>query len=120
MWVSSAYAMGDPAAGGGTGGLISLLPLVLIFVIFYFLLIRPQQKKVKQHKEMVAALRRGDRIVTSGGVVATVTKVIDDTYIQAEIAEAVKVRLVRGHVTEILSKTEPAAAKDDKTPSRRG
>jgi len=117
MWVSSAYAMSGGAEGGNP--LVSLLPLVLIFVIFYFLLIRPQQKKVKEHKEMVSALRRGDQVVTSGGVVGTVTKVIDDTYVQVEIAEGVKVRIVRGTVTEVLSKTNPAPAKEEKGRSRR-
>src|SRR3546814_2362725 len=86
MLISTAYAQ---AAGGGMAGfdLVSLLPLVLIFVVFYFLLIRPQQKKVKEHKAMVQALRRGDRVVTSGGIVGQVTKVLNDAELQVEIAE---------------------------------
>ena len=76
MLISPAYAQA-PGAGGGDV-LVSLLPIILIFVVFYFLLIRPQQKKVKQHRAMIEAVRRGDRIVTSGGIIGTVTKVISD------------------------------------------
>ena len=99
------------AAGGGAGALTSLLPLVLIFVVFYFLLIRPQQKKVKEHKAMVEALRRGDRVVTGGGLIGTVSKVINDGEVQVEIAEGVRVRIVRSMVQEVLSKTEPVSDK---------
>jgi preprotein translocase subunit YajC len=116
MFISTAYAQ---AAGGAPGlldgGLVSLLPLVLIFVVFYFLLIRPQQKKVKEHRAMVQALRRGDRVVTSGGVIGQVTKVLSDTELQVEIAEGVRVRVLRTAVNEVLSKTAPAdtRANDD-------
>ncbi|WP_282608383.1 preprotein translocase subunit YajC [Pelagibius sp. Alg239-R121] len=102
------------AAGGGASALTSILPLVLIFVVFYFLLIRPQQKKVKQHKAMVEALRRGDRVVTGGGMIGTVSKVINDTEVQVEISEGVRVRIVRSMVQEVLSKTEPVS---DKAPA---
>lgn len=112
MLISTAYA--QTAAGGGAGfDLVSLLPLVLIFVVFYFLLIRPQQKKAKEHKAMVQALRRGDRVVTSGGIVGQVTKVLNDAELQVEIAEGVRVRVVRTAVNEVLSKTAPAAAADN-------
>ena len=106
MFVSSAYAQ----AAGGPGGfdLVSLAPLVLIFVVFYFLLIRPQQKKMKAHKAMVAAVRRGDRVVTAGGIVGTVSKVLSDTELQVEIAEGVRVRVIRSTVTDVLAKTEAA------------
>jgi preprotein translocase subunit YajC len=105
MWISPAYAQ---AAGGGGGlDMAAFLPLILIFAVFYFLLIRPQQKKAKQHRELVSALRRGDRVVTTGGLIGTVSKVVSDTELQVEIAEGVRVRLVRGHVAEILSKTAP-------------
>lgn len=109
MLISTAYAQAAGGAGAGFD-LISLLPLVLIFVVFYFLLIRPQQKKVKEHRAMVQALRRGDRVVTSGGIVGQVTKVLSDTEIQVEISEGVRVRMVRSAVNEVLSKTAPAAA----------
>lgn len=84
------------------------VPLILIFAIMYFLLIRPQQKKVKTHQAMVAALRRGDLIVTQGGIVAKVVKVKDENEIEVEIATGVKVRVVKSTVAQVLSKTEPA------------
>lgn len=107
MFITPAHAQ---AAGGTLGGFdpFSLLPLVLIFVVFWFLLIRPQQKKVKQHREMVAAVRRGDRVLTAGGIIGTVTKVLNDTEVQVEIAEGVRVKVVRSTISEVLAKTEPA------------
>ena len=87
------------------GGFESLLPLVLIFVVFYFLLIRPQQKKQKQHREMLEALRRGDRIVTAGGIIGTITKA-NETELTVEIAEEVKVRVMRAMVSDVMVKTE--------------
>ena len=109
MWISPAYAQ---AAGDGGSGLFSLLPLVLIFVVFYILLIRPQQKKVKAHKMLVEALGRGDRVVTGGGLMGTVSKVIGDNELQVEIAEGVRVRVVRHTIQEVVSKSEPADKKD--------
>lgn len=112
MPISPAFAQG---AGGGPAGfdLISLLPLVLIFVVFYFLLIRPQQKKMKAHREMVAALKRGDKILTSGGIFGTVIKV-EENELLVEIAKDVRVRVARATVSDVLSKPEagraPAAA----------
>jgi preprotein translocase subunit YajC len=84
------------------------VPLILIFAIMYFLLIRPQQKKVKEHQAMVAALRRGDQVVTQGGVVGKVVKVKDDGEIEVEIADGVKVRVIQQTIQQVLSKTEPA------------
>ncbi|MCZ7675563.1 MAG: preprotein translocase subunit YajC [Roseovarius sp.] len=84
------------------------VPLILIFAIMYFLLIRPQQKKVKDHKAMVGALRRGDQVVTQGGMIGKVSKVKDDDEIEVEIAQGVKVRVVKSTVAQVLSKTEPA------------
>lgn len=111
MFVSSAWAQaaGD-AASGGPGALEALLPIVLIFVVFYFLLFRPQQKKMKQHREMLAALRRGDRIVTGGGIIGTITKIVDENEVQVEIAEGVRVRVQRPLIATVLAKTEPAPA----------
>ena len=83
-------------------------PLILIFAIMYFLLIRPQQKKVKEHQAMVEALRRGDQIVTQGGLIGKVSKVKDDNEIEVELAENVKVRVVKSTVAQVISKTEPA------------
>ena len=104
MFISPAYAQ----SAGGAGGIEAFLPLILIFVVFYFLLIRPQQKKAKVHREMLAAVRRGDKIVTGGGIEGTVSKVIDDSVVQVEIAEGLKVRVHRGMIASVLSKTEPA------------
>ena len=99
------------AAGGGFGGFdfMSLLPLVLIFGVFYLFLIRPQQKKAQQQKDLLSSIRRGDRIVTGGGVIGIVTKVISDQELQVEIAEGVRVRVMRAMVVTLLSKTEPAS-----------
>ena len=104
MFISPAYAQ---AAGGAGSGLEAMFPLVLIFVVFYFLLIRPQQKKAKEHKAMLEAVRRGDKVVTGGGIVGNVTKVLDDHEIMVEIADGVKVRVQRAMISGILSKTEP-------------
>ncbi len=104
MFVSPAFAQ---AGDNGGSGFEALLPLVLIFVVFYFLLIRPQQKKQKQHKEMLTAIRRGDRVVTGGGIVGTVTKVIDDKELAVEITDGVKVRVQRALIASVISKTEP-------------
>ena len=84
------------------------VPLILIFLIMYFLLIRPQQKKVKEHQAMVAALRRGDQVVTQGGVVGKVVKVKDDGELELEIADGVKVRVIQNTIATVISKTEPA------------
>jgi preprotein translocase subunit YajC len=87
-----------------------LVPLILVFGIMYFLLIRPQQQKVKQHQAMVAALRRGDQVVTGGGLLGKVTKVRDDGEIEVEIAPGVNVRVIRSTITSVVSRTEPAKA----------
>ncbi len=90
-------------------GFEQLIPFVLIFVIMYFLLIRPQQKRLKEHKAMIAALRRGDQVVTQGGLIGKISKVKDDTEVEVEIAEGVRVRVMRSTITQVMSKTEPAA-----------
>jgi preprotein translocase subunit YajC len=99
--------------GGGDSGsmVLQFMPLILIIVIMYFLVLRPQQQKVKQHQAMVKALRRGDTVITNGGVVAKVTKVVDDDQIEVEIAEGVRVRQMRSMVSEVRAKGEPV--KDD-------
>ncbi|MEP5732380.1 MAG: preprotein translocase subunit YajC [Sulfitobacter sp.] len=90
------------------GGIEQFIPLILIFGIMYFLLIRPQQKKVKEHQAMVAALRRGDQVVTQGGVIGKVVKVKDDGEVEVEIADGVKIRVVQSTIATVVSKTEPA------------
>src|SRR5262249_1043240 len=106
MFISPAYAQGLPGAGGNDM-LMSLLPFILIFVIMYFLILRPQQKRVKQHQELVKNVRRGDTVITSGGLVGKVTKVVDDDQIEVEIAEGVRVRQVRAMVSDVRAKGEP-------------
>ena len=92
-------------------GIASLVPLILVFGIMYFLLIRPQQRKLKEHQAMVAALRRGDQVVTSGGIVGRVTRVKDtDNEVEVEIAPGINVRVVRSTIQTVVSKTEPAKA----------
>ena len=109
MFVTAAYA--QTAGAGGAGSLIgSMLPLVLIFAIMYFLLIRPQQKKVRDLKAMIEAVRRGDQVLTSGGIIGKVIKVGDDNVVEVEIAEGVKVKIVKSTISQVMSKTEPAAS----------
>lgn len=91
-----------------TSAIAQFVPLILIFGIMYFLLIRPQQKKVKEHQKMVAALRRGDQVVTQGGIIGKVSKVKENNEVEVEIAEGVRVRVVQNTITTVLSKTEPA------------
>lgn len=91
-------------------GFESIIPLILIFAIMYFLLIRPQQKKLKEHQAMVAALRRGDQVITQGGIIGKVTKVKDDGEVEVEIATGVNVRVVKTTIATVVNKTEPAKA----------
>jgi len=108
MFVTEAQAQ---AQGGAGDAFVSLVPFLLVLVIMYFLLIRPQQKKAKQHREMVAALRRGDTVVTAGGIVAKVVGAKGDgDRIRVEIARGVEVEVVRSTVTSVVTKTEPASA----------
>jgi len=101
-------AFAQAAGGGGTTDiLMSLVPFVLIFVIMWFLIIRPQQRRVKSHQELIKNVRRGDTVVTSGGIVGKVSKVVDDTELEVEIAEGVRVRLVKGMITDVRNKSEP-------------
>ena len=107
MWITQAFAQGSSPFGGDGGMLMSLLPFILIFVIMYFLILRPQQKRVKQHQEMVKNVRRGDTVVTNGGLVGKVTKVIDDDQIEMEIADDVRIRQMRGMLSDVRAKGEP-------------
>ena len=104
--ITPAFAQG--LGGGGTNDvLMSLVPFVLIFIIMWFLIIRPQQKRVKTHQEMIKNVRRGDTVITSGGIIAKVSKVVDDSEIEAEIADGVRVRILKGMVQDVRSKGEP-------------
>ena len=109
MFVTPAYAQ---AAGGAPGGgfndiLIQLMPILLLVVIFWFLIFRPQQKRLKAQQAMLAAIKRGDTVVTTGGIVGKVTKAVDGEDLEVEIATGVKVKLVRGMVADVRSKGEP-------------
>lgn len=111
MFASPAFAQAAAAPGSPASTLMSFVPILLIFVIMYFLMIRPQQKKLKEHKAMVTGLRRGDQVVTSGGLIGKVTRVDDQkNEIEVEIAPNVRVRVVRSTVSQVVSKTEPAEA----------
>jgi len=107
MFITPAFAQ---SAGVGDSGnmLVTFVPFILIFVIFYFLIIRPQQKKQKEHRSMLAALRRGDTVVTAGGVVGKVSKVVDDNEVEVEIAKDVRIRVMRNFIQDVRSKGEPA------------
>ena len=110
MLISPAYAQ---ATGGlDQSALVQFLPLVLIFVVFYFLLIRPQQKKQKEHRTMLDAVRRGDRVVTGGGILGTVSKVVSPDEVEVDLAPNVRVRVLRSTISTVLSKPDPAAARE--------
>jgi len=110
MLISPAYAQGTGLLD--QSALVQFLPLVLIFVVFYFLLIRPQQKKQKDQRAMLEALRRGDRVVTGGGILGTVSKVVSPEEVEVDIASGVRVRIVRSTITSVLAKPDPAAARE--------
>ena len=111
MFISPAYAQ---AFGDSANTLVQFAPFVLIFVVFYFFVIRPQQQKTREHRSMLGALRRGDRVVTGGGIIGTVAKVVGDDEVLVDIAEGMRVRVVRSTITAVLAKTEPVAAKSEK------
>jgi len=108
MWITPAYAQASPASEIFAPS-SPIWMMVIVFVIMYVLMIRPQQKRVKQHQEMVKNLRRGDSVVTSGGTVGKVTKVVDDDQIEIEIAQGVRVRQMKNMVAEVRAKGEPVS-----------
>ena len=109
--ITPAFAQGAASAAGGAEIAFQVIPFVLIFVIMYFLILRPQQKRVKAHAEMVKNVRRGDTVVTSGGLIAKVTKVIDDDKIEIELGDGVRAVQMRQMVSDVRAKGEPV--KDD-------
>ena len=113
--INTAFAMGGEAgaAGGPAGGFTAFVPLILMFVIFYFLLIRPQQKKAKEHQKMIDNIKKGDRVITSGGIHGTVTS-LGDTTVSIEIAEKVKIKLSRGNIAALLNAAPDKKNKKDK------
>lgn len=111
MFISNAYAQTAAGADPTTGIIMQVLPLVLVFVVFYFLLIRPQQQARKRHMDLIAALKKGDVVVTSGGLIGKVKSLQEDE-VRLELAPNVDVRVVRGTIAEVRSKTDPAPAND--------
>ena len=107
MFVSPALA--QTGVGGGTDIFTMLLPFVLIFIIMYFLILRPQRQQAKRREEMLKAIRRGDTVITNGGIVGKVTKVVDDNEVELQIAEGVRVRAIRSLIAEVRAKAEPVA-----------
>lgn len=110
MFISLALAQAAPAAGSGSSGMaavVNFLPLVLIFVVFYFLLIRPQQQQVKKHRAKIAAVKKGDQVVTGGGLVGKVVRV-DDLYVDVELGQGIKVKAVKATISDVI---DPMTAK---------
>ncbi|MGO4571429.1 preprotein translocase subunit YajC [Microvirga sp. 2TAF3] len=111
MFITPAFAQGLPTGGDMTSLITNLVPFILIFVIMWFLIIRPQQRRVREHQEMIKNVRRGDTVVTSGGIIGKVTKVLEDSPdIEVEIADGVKVKVARGNISEVRTKGEPVKA----------
>ena len=106
MLITPAYAQ---SMGGGAGIFEMLLPFILIFIIMYFLILRPQRQQAKRREEMLKAIRRGDSVVTNGGIIGKVTKVVDDNEVELQIADGVKVRALRSLIAEVRTKGEPVA-----------
>ena len=113
MFASPALAQSAAASPAGFAAFAQFVPLVLIFVIFYFLMIRPQQRKLKAHRAMLDAVKQGDEVVTGGGLIGRVTRVKDDE-LEVEVAPTVKLRVVKGTLSEVRTKKLPAAANDGK------
>ncbi|WP_044562218.1 preprotein translocase subunit YajC [Azospirillum sp. B4] len=114
MFVSTAQAQTTGGAGPADAGtLMQLLPFAAVFLVMYFFLMRPQQKKMKEHKNMLESLRRGDKVVTGGGIIGTVVKVGDNDEVTIDAGDGVKFRVLRSTITTVLAKTEPAKADTD-------
>ena len=110
LFITPAFAQASGGAGTTTDMLIQFAPLVIVFAIMYFLLLRPQQRRAAEHKTMIKNVRRGDSVVTNGGIIGRVTKVIDDNELEAEIADNVRVRVLRSMISDVRAKGEPVKA----------
>ena len=105
MFITPAFAQaGSPAS---SDFLIQLMPILLMIVIFYFLLFRPQQQRLKDHKAKLSAMRRGDNVVTAGGIIGKITKLINDSEVEVEIAADTKVRVLKATISDVINKNEP-------------
>ena len=111
MLISPAFAQGAAGTGGAGDFFIQLVPFILIIAIMYFLVLRPQQQRMKAHQQMVAAVKRGDVVVTAGGIIGKVVKVLENEEVMVEIAEDVRIRVVKSTISDVRSKTEPTEAK---------
>ena len=105
---------------GGLGALGGLLPMLLIIGVFYMLLIRPQQKKAKEHKALVSAVKRGDRVVTSGGILGVVTKVMENGEVQLEIADGVRIRILRASISDVINRSDTTRTQDTSAEKKGG
>lgn len=114
MFITPAFAQAAGASDTNSM-LMSLLPFALIFVIMYFLILKPQQKKLKDHQELVKNIRRGDTVVTNGGLVGKVTKVVDDDQVEIEISDGVRIRQMRQMISGVRTKGEPAKDSKEET-----
>lgn len=117
MLTTTAFAQdaAQAAASGPNEILFSILPFAAIFLILYFVMIRPQQKRLREHQSLVSNLRRGDVVVTAGGLIGKIDRIVDDSEVLLEVGEGVKVRVLRSLVTEVRGKTEPVKAANDET-----
>lgn len=109
MFVTPAYAQAAAPAAGGAAAFAQFIPLILVFLIMYFLIMRPQQKKMRQHREMIGALKKGDSVVTQGGILGKVVAVRDDE-VEVEIAQGVRIRVVRATIAQVVNRAAPVAA----------
>lgn len=109
MFVTPAYAQAAAPAAGGAAAFAQFIPLILVFLIMYFLIMRPQQKKMRQHREMIEALKKGDNVVTQGGILGKIVAVRDDE-VEVEIAQGVRIRVVRATIAQVANRAVPAAA----------
>lgn len=120
MFITEAYAQAEPGVGGGAGAFLQgIFPLLLIVVVFYFLIIRPQQKRMKDHRDLIASLKRNDTVVTAGGIIGKVARVIGDDELLVELAEGVRVRVVRGTVSEVRTRGDVREAESRKARARK-
>ena len=109
MFVTPAFAQAAAPAAGGGAAFAQFIPLILVFLIMYFLIMRPQQKKMKQHRAMIEALKKGDSVITQGGILGKVMAVRDDE-VEVEIAQGVRIRVVRATIAQVVNRTAPVAA----------
>src|SRR5690606_11286977 len=107
MFVTPAYAQAAGGAGGAMDIFTSLMPILLLVVIFWLLIFRPQQKRMKAHQAMLSAITRGDTVVTSGGLIGKVTKAVDGEDLEVEIAQGTRVKVSRGGISDVRSKSQP-------------